>query len=271
MNNFYLTLLSDSSLSIYPKNQQSDFTVKLDRAIQIDKDQWEVGLVELITPTEVKNITKKNNFFFVKLYDSQLCEDVGICSSAYNHRLTIETGFYKSPQHLVKEIQYQIDTWIGDYLKKRNASVYVTYEETRGRVKLGFQDSSKISLEFPKPLAEILGMDLYYANQPLDDSKRYIFRYGVDLNTEIHQLFVYSDIASYTILGDVTAPILRVVPFKNNTANNQSHLEFVNVHYVPVAKSFIDQVQISIKGGTGEDVPFISGKTLVKLHFRQKQ
>ena len=38
-------------------------------------------------------------------------------------------------------------------------------------------------------------------------------------------------------------------------------------------QKFMDrhQVHISIKGDTGENVPFISGKTLVKLHFRQKE
>ena len=31
---------------------QCDFKVKLDHSIQIEKDNWEVGLVEVITPTE---------------------------------------------------------------------------------------------------------------------------------------------------------------------------------------------------------------------------
>ena len=91
------------------------------------------------------------------------------------------------------------------------------------------------------------------------------------MNTKIHQLYVYSDIASYTCLGDVTAPILRVVPFETSKEKHHLHQEFVNVHYIPVAKSFIDQVHISIKGDTGDNVPFISGKTLVKLHFKQKK
>ena len=81
----------------------------------------------------------------------------------------------------------------------------------------------------------------------------------------------FSDLASYTFIGDVTAPILRALPFESKRENKHLHQEFVNVHYVPVAKSFIDQVHISIKGDTGENVPFISGKTFVKLHFRQKE
>ena len=42
--------------------------------------------------------------------------------------------------------------------------------------------------------------------------------------------------------------ILRVLPFESKREYNHLHQEFVSVHYVPVAKSFIDQVHISIKG-----------------------
>ena len=42
--------------------------------------------------------------------------------------------------------------------------------------------------------------------------------------------------------------ILRVFPFESKRETKHLHQEFVNVHNVPVAKSFIDQVHISIKG-----------------------
>ena len=63
---------------------------------------------------------------------------------------------------------------------------------------------------------------------------------------------------------------LRVVFFQRTKDNMHFHQEFVNLHYVPVAKSFIDQVNVSIKGNTGEDIPFMTGKRLVKLHFRER-
>ena len=46
--------------------------VRLDHPIQNDKDNWEVGLVEIITPSEVKNITDENNFFFLRFFDKIL-------------------------------------------------------------------------------------------------------------------------------------------------------------------------------------------------------
>ena len=67
MNNFYLTLLSDSSLSTFSKYMQCDFKVKLDHSIQIEKDNWEVGLVEVTTQSEVNNITKKKQLCDFKI------------------------------------------------------------------------------------------------------------------------------------------------------------------------------------------------------------
>ena len=71
----------------------------------------------------------------------------------------------------------------------------------------------------------------------------------------------------------VTAAILRVLSFERKRETNHSHQEFVNVHYVPVAKSFIDEVHISIKGDTVENVPFISGKTFSteRIIFKQSR
>ena len=95
------------------------------------------------------------------------------------------------------------------------------------------------------------------------------FTYAVDLNMTHHQMFVYSDVADYTYVGNITAPILRIVSYKQSKSSTQSHQEFVNLHFVPLAKSYIDQVHIDIKDEIGRSVPFVGGKTLAKLHFKR--
>ena len=108
MYNFYLTLLSDSSLSTLSKNTQCDFKVKLDHSIQIEKDNWEVGLVEVITPTEVNNITKENNYVILRFSNRKMCEEIDNCPSFGGYvdmRVFIQNVYYASPRHLVEEIQ----------------------------------------------------------------------------------------------------------------------------------------------------------------------
>ena len=53
MDEFYLSLLSDSSMDIFPKNKQFSFTTKLNHPIEVQKEQWVVALVEIMTPSEV--------------------------------------------------------------------------------------------------------------------------------------------------------------------------------------------------------------------------
>ena len=62
-----MTLLSDSSMNMFPSIKQSDFTVKLDHPIEIDEESREVALAEIATPSEVLNITEDNNFFWLFL------------------------------------------------------------------------------------------------------------------------------------------------------------------------------------------------------------
>ena len=77
-----------------------------------------------------------------------------------------------------------------------------------------------------------------------------------------HNMFVYSDVADYTYVGNTTAPILRTVSHKQSKFSTQSHQECVNLHYVPSVKSYIDQVYIDIKDEIGSSVPFVGGKKL---------
>lgn len=285
MKEFYLTLLSDSSLDTFPKNTQSTFKVKLDCPIQIDKQNWEVALAEIITPGEIMNITDKNNFFFLRLTNNafidikfdhlrhEICRQTKKCS---DYKVTFPTGNYTSPEHLIMEMKNALESRIQKILTQHNIKIHLEYRSQLKRIKVaveypsGSNYTNQIQIVFPTPLAIILGIDKQFHGEPLgNDAVK--FKYGVDLNIHNSRFFVYSDVAGYTNIGHITAPILRVVPFANTTGEIHFHQEFLNLHYVPVAKSFIDQVYISIKGDTGNDIPFITGKTLIKLHFRKKE
>ena len=75
---FYPTLLSDSSLNMFPDNKQSEFTVRLDHPIHIGKERWEVALVEIATPSEILHITEENNFFFFTFLDQHILNRIGM-------------------------------------------------------------------------------------------------------------------------------------------------------------------------------------------------
>ena len=74
-----------------------------------------------------------------------------------------------------------------------------------------------------------------------------------------------------TLQGDTVAPILRMVPFYHNSETGYVFKEFKTLHYVSVIKSVVDQVHFTIETENSSVVPFVTGKTISKLHFRRKK
>ena len=105
---------------------------------------------------------------------------------------------------------------------------------------------------------------------------RDIFKYSSNINAGYNHLYIYSDIAEHNIVDDTLAPLLRVLPFEpTDTVENNNDCQHINheitiPHYIPVSKSDFDIISIQITGDLGIPVHFITGKTIVKLHFRQR-
>ena len=173
-----------------------------------------------------------------------------------------------SPEYLAEEMQSSIDNFEKGFLKRANAHISVTFDAVRQRMKISAQNEKEVRLLFPKQLGQILGLAPTMIEKPIGKT-HHIFKFDVDLHRSF-SIFNYSDIADFTFVGDIVAPILRVVPFNPVTELVHVHKEFKNLHYVPVSKYVIDQVSISIKIETGSKVPFVTGKTMLKLRFRRK-
>ena len=85
----------------------------------------------------------------------------------------------------------------------------------------------------------------------------------------ITSLFVYSDICQYSLIGDASAPLLRIVQVKNDDERMVTKT-FPHVYYTPVSKINFDTVEIYIRDDTGVQIPFAYGKLVVTLHFRKR-
>ena len=115
-------------------------------------------LGEIITPNEVNNITKENNYVITRFSDRKMCEDIDNCTNYVGYvdqNIHIQNGYYASPRHLVEEIQQSINFRYGQTLKNSNATISITYGENSAQVKLDVQDHMKVKIIFPKAIAEI--------------------------------------------------------------------------------------------------------------------
>ena len=135
-----------------------------------------------------------------------------ICSNdiAYDKcKLFIPTGNYVSPEYLAEEMQSSIDNFEKAFLKRANAHISVTFDAVSQRMKISAQNEKQVWLLFSKQLGQILGLDPTMIEKPIRN-EQHIFKFSVDLHRSLSSLFIYSDVADFTFVGAIVAPIFRV-------------------------------------------------------------
>ena len=75
-------------------------------------------------------------------------------------------------------------------------------------------------------------------------------------------LFVYCDVLEHVVVGDVMAPLLRIVDMSRKKSYGRMHQVLNPPVYVPVQKKHFDTIEINIMTDTGDVVPFVHGKRL---------
>ena len=112
-------------------------------------------------------------------------------------------------------MQASIDKFENGLLKHVNAYVSITYDAVSQRLKVSAQNERQVRIEFPNQFAHISGLDSTMIEKHIGNEEN-IFKFNVNLHHNFSNLYVYSDIASFTFIGDTVAPILCIVPFYHN-------------------------------------------------------
>lgn len=108
MNEFYLTLISNSTLQFYPTNTTSSFIVHLPQKVILNEGAV-VGLAEIQFPYNFFNVNEKNNTY-------------SIVHGDFTYDGAITTGFYKSRNELVKEVLKHTNNHFGDWIHIDNVT-----------------------------------------------------------------------------------------------------------------------------------------------------
>jgi len=83
---------------------------------------------------------------------------------------------------------------------------------------------------------------------------------------EPSHLYVYCSIVKAQYVGNVLAPLLRIVNTLKNTINT---ITYDNPQYLPVAQRHINQIEIDIRDDKGNHIKFLNGRTICVLHARR--
>ena len=242
---FYVTLPSNSSMSLYPHNTLSSYTTRLIKQINLEGN-WEVALTEIHYPFSWYNVSELNNSF------------------TYSERGRLQTharishGFYKSVQEVIDAINREMTE-----SARRNISI--TLDEHTGRVKIELRYGAYIY--FDDNLHRMLGLKYKSVYENVEG------HLPVDVNGGFYGMYVYCDIAENQLVGDVSAPLLRVVPVQTSGISQGDVVahSFNTPHYVPVKIKNFEVIQMDIRTDTSEKVSFQRGKLTATLHFRRSR
>jgi len=259
---FFVTLPSDSSMKCYPENTVAKFTTKLPQPMTLE-GEYEVGLAELIYPLTWYNINNFDAKYWIAIAEYG--------SLGYPlKRCVIETNNYRDTEEFIDSLNNQMTTVFKDI---EHVKLQFIYHKNSEKIEYKWKttntgDPQRTILEFMLSPKLQLRLGITDDFTCVNASGSYTADEKFILNEDLNLMFVYCDVASHTVVGDTTAPLLRVINLNSETCE-MNRLSFPDIHYKPVQKRQFDSIEISINTARGLVLPFESGRSVVTLHFRR--
>lgn len=267
MEQFYVTLLSNSSTDIFPKNHTSSFTVRFQNKITLSEN-WFVGLVEIHYRYNFFNVTSENNtlielqhFENRRILLNEQSAEIQIYKEKGKYReVKIDPGVYASIKELIFEINKRYQTTLFKHIPSTNrVQINEESEYFRNVDAIFLQGKLAPQLGF-RPNQNILVHD-----KSPDPSS---LHFGTP-----EQMMVYVDIIEPQIIGHEQAQVIKTVRVGCETSKEfgaECYHEFQNIHYVPVLKKEFETIEVNIRDYAGAHLPFCHGVLSMKLHFIKK-
>ena len=306
MSDFYLTLPSNSEPAT---NTTAKFSVYLPSKIELP-EKWEVALVEIQYPFSWNNLTGRvsvgdstDNWIEVTFpsgYSTTLWVPPGYYETIQELMAAIEYAKHEgaSDLHQLASQQPPEDIAIPNFnailpeevwkaemarkhpelaaefarrriLKKHPKALakgfYVAFNETVKRTKFKKDPAMVQRVRFSPRLQYMLGLHKGSIGE-MDLLGDYI----PDLRGGFYSLYVYCSLVEPQIIGNKTAPLLRLVNIEGRHGSISEKI-FQSPHYLPIVTKEITRIDIAIKDDSAQLVPFDFGKTIVKLHVRKRR
>ena len=236
MEHFFLTLPSNSSTDIYPNNTLTHYFTKLAAPIQLE-GTWECGLSEIFFPYSWPNVIERNNILHYST------------DGKHWRKLAVPAGYYNSGQEVVDALNEELNVF--------------SFHKKTERVTVNLDQGA--SLRMTGDLGQMLG---FKAGELLTGpaTGHRLF----DRCAGLHALYLYTDIIDSHLVGDANVPLLRILRLKGKHGEMIAW-SYDKPHYFRVNRRHFQTVEVDIRDGSGNPVPFESGKVIVTLHFRKKR
>lgn len=267
-DHFYLTLPSNSSMHVFPDNKISHFKTQLPKRISL-QGEWELGLTEIHYPFDF--VTIPSSQFWVGLEYNEALLTTESEESKNTEREETSQDNQGAGNMSWKKIHFKgesfatIDSLIAAMEKNQDFGKFVTIKSEKSCVRIKLKNGVSRLVLTPS-LQRIFGLYEMDVRNSVESANL------SNINACLpSQMFIYTDIIEHQHVGDVMAPLLRIVNIESsrNATGKQFVSIFTHPHYSSVLKRDFQQIEIDIRDDLGRYVPFVRGSLNVKLHFRK--
>lgn len=267
-DSFYVTLLSNSSLSMYPENTTTSFTVNLPQKIRL-VGEWKVAVAEIHYNYNFFNVSQGSNWIhFTKKGMNEHVQTNGghendKVRSFMTHFAEIPTGFYNNMNDLIDSINYQIET----RFKIKQKIFSLNKMNNRCEINFGIYRDNYETVTCDGRLSLQLGFEPGANLVEYSTSQHCCnINFGVP-----DQMMIYTDIIEPTFIGHEKAYVIKIVNTqpKNLSFGDACFMNFEQMHYVNVEKREFESISVNIRHSTGDFMPFQHGVFTIKLHFKR--
>lgn len=301
-NDFQLTISSTNCLNIFPNNKPQSFKVRLPSAIDLVGD-WDVALMHIQYPRNWFNVQELHEILFSEfkinrmpsVYDTpctvaadEVKKSDRDLSSLYNmfgdkdreqsstiqqYHVSIEPGFYPSPASIMWRLEEQLREKFFKFSDKRddiNFPINIYYDENEDRCKFKGPENWAWAMPKDSPLFTNLGIlktlvgpngeDYEWSKFPLTGEFTNMSNWS--------SIYVYTDIIKPQLVGEAQLPLIGIAPVTGENGIT-SHWNCIPPYYLPVSKTYINDIEFQIKTDHGDFVPFRKGIVIIRLHFKR--
>ena len=250
-NSFYLTVSSSADSEFFPENAVSHFKNKTPNSIDLN-DKWEVALVEMSCPFNFHNITKSDVFLTV----------IPTKKSKSHRKVEIymQPGHYRTADIFIKALNASLHNSGYSYIIK---NIRFHYDEISQRVQVRKRGDIKLVLS-PK-LKRMLGFHRAREEIHNNDYGEFV----MDITDSLHHMYVYTNIVEHRALGRQLVPLIRILSIKGVGGDVNDINTFHNLHYFRARRQTFDTVEVNIRDGQGNFIPFNRGVSILTFHFRK--
>ena len=116
-------------------------------------------------------------------------------------------------------------------------------------------------------------LTIKFKEDELHFTKEYYYEFPklCSFNYQGAHMYVYSSLVKDSIVGNVFAPIVRVVGLEDKPKSETINREFTVPHYLPLRSSSFSKVVMELPDGMRNSMKFNQGNIVAVFHFKKKK